>query len=126
MTPTLLYRVAAGQGLAVLVEQPSGKRAQAWLATRLCAAERMCAKQLPGLLPQVAIDDWLVLARVAVFNMANFADVGWVREQLIQLTPGIGLAAHLKSVLPNADLRDHAAVVQLLFEQPHRFQFSVA
>jgi len=64
-----LYRVGRAQGLATLVEQFGGERIGSWFAVWGCAADRMLGQQLLGLLPQFAIDDWLVLTRVASLEM---------------------------------------------------------
>ena len=80
---SLLHRVGEAQSLAVFVEQSACEGTGGWLAASICAAARMHREQYSGLLPEFAIDDWLVLTRMADLQVANFALVDRVREYFV-------------------------------------------
>ena len=83
MATTHLYRVRRGQCLGGLVEQFAGQRTGIWPLALICMAYRMLGKKPLYLLPQFANDDWCVLTGVASFQVANFASIDWIRQQLV-------------------------------------------
>jgi hypothetical protein len=53
------------QSLGSFVEQPAGQRTRGWLCGSTGPPDRMLGEKLLGLIPEFAIDDRLVLTRVA-------------------------------------------------------------
>src|ERR1019366_10543829 len=78
------YRALQIQGLAVLVEQFTRKRAGRRLGRAFAMRGGLIAQVLLDLLPELAAHYWLVLPRMAFLFVANFAQVDRVRQHLVQ------------------------------------------
>src|SRR5271168_4894281 len=115
-----------GQCLAILVEQSAGERTRGWLCRSTGPSDRMLGEKLLGLVPEFAIDERLVSTRVADLQVANFALIDGVREQFVKLAARIRLATQLKAVPSSSNPGDEPPSIQVLLEEPHRLEFSVA
>jgi len=86
----------------------------------------MVAKQFRGEVPSRAVRDRRMLARMTGSLVADFTDINRILQQGVECPAREGGPARLDPALGDAALGANAVAVELLFEQPHAAEFTVA
>ena len=83
--------------------------------------------QLPlRFIPDFPLHDRLVLSGMTFLAMANRAHVKRIGQQFVESAAGEGAAARAHAAFRYPQLGDHATLLEVLLQAPHRAEFEIA
>ncbi len=104
----------------------TGERAHVVIALGGAAIDSLCRQGRLNLLPQILIDDRLVLARISLVLMHDLAAIEAILQHVIERSPHHGLASIGPTIRRGAALAEDTRRIEVLLEQSHRAQVLVA
>ena len=85
---------------------------------------RRMVAQLPlSPFPQPSVHDRLVLPWMALLPVPNLADIDRIGEQLVESATREAAAAGSRAAFRHPDLRDDAAPIEILLQEPNGAKF---
>jgi hypothetical protein len=106
------------QGLAVLVEQSTRKRAGQCFGWPFAMCGCLIAQSSLDLFPKVAADYWLVLPWMAFLLVGDFAEIDRVRQHLVQSPARKLPASRSHAFFRHPDFGDDPATLQIVSQEP--------
>ena len=98
----------------------TGEQAYLVFAVARTTLNSICRQGLLHLLPQILIDDRLVLAGISLVLMHDLAAIDAVLQHVVERSPRHRLAPIGPTIRRGAALADDARRIEVLLEQSHR------